>query len=151
MNSTTIRRASAKDLEVIAANNRAMASETENKILDPDTVLKGTRAVLEDESKGFYLVAEQKDTVVGQLLVTREWSDWRNGDFWWLQSVYVLPASRKRGVFRALFDALLDHARDASRVCGLRLYVHASNQTAREVYASLGLDKTAYGVFEAEF
>jgi ribosomal protein S18 acetylase RimI-like enzyme len=151
MTTVTIRRARPSDAEIIAANNQAMAMETEGKQLDQATVNKGCRAIFEDESKGFYLVAEKDDKVVGQLMITTEWSDWRNGDFWWIQSVYVPPDQRKQGIFRALYDQLVKMARQAPNVCGLRLYTHETNQNAHATYRSLGMKQTPYLAFEVEF
>ena len=146
-----IRRAAAGDAEMIARYNAAMALETEHIELDGKRLLAGVRAVLADAGKGFYLVAESADAVAGQMMVTYEWSDWRNGVFWWIQSVYVAPAWRRRGVFRSLYRHALEQARAAGNVCGLRLYVEAGNEAARRTYQELGMKKTVYEMFEVDF
>ncbi|MBN8728390.1 MAG: GNAT family N-acetyltransferase [Xanthomonadales bacterium] len=143
-----VREARAGDAGFIAAANAAMALETEDKRLDRATLEQGVRAVLADAARGFYLVAEQEGVVVGCVLVTREWSDWRNADWWWLQSVYVLPEARRRGVFRALQGELRRRAAAASGVAGLRLYVERDNQSAQATYAALGFAGTAYRMLE---
>jgi GNAT superfamily N-acetyltransferase len=104
--------------------------------------------VLADPQRGFYLVAEQAANAVGCLLVTREWSDWRNGDWWWLQSVYVTPAARRTGVFRALHAEVARRARTTEGVVGLRLYVERDNHAAQATYAALGLVETHYRLLE---
>jgi GNAT superfamily N-acetyltransferase len=118
--------------------------------LDPATVENGLAALLADASKGLYYVAELDGAVVGQLMITYEWSDWRNGNLWWLQSVYVKAEFRRQGVFRALFNHLLHLARARKDVCGLRLYMHADNARARRSYEGLGMKRTPYEVFELE-
>jgi ribosomal protein S18 acetylase RimI-like enzyme len=128
-----------------------LARETENLHLEPDCVAQGVRAILEDQAKGLYYVAEIDGTVAGQVMITYEWSDWRNGNLWWLQSVYVKPEFRQRGVFRALFAHLQKLAQGSDGVCGLRLYMHADNQRARKSYERLGMRHTKYEVFEMEF
>jgi GNAT superfamily N-acetyltransferase len=146
-----IRRGQLEDLEAIVSHNRAMAGETEDRVLNEQACRAGTRAVLENPENGFYVVAEDNSRVIGQLLVTREWSDWRNGFFWWIQSVYVIPEARWRGVFRTLYTRLLDDARNAKNVCGLRLYVDKHNRTAQAVYRSLGIKETRYEMYEVDF
>ena len=142
-----IRSATPEDASVIAQFNIAMARETEDKALDEATVRAGALGVIEDASRGFYLIAQDSDSVVGALLVTREWSDWRNGDLWWIQSVYVSPASRRQGVFRALYEAVVCRAKE-SAVRGIRIYVEHENETAKAVYKSLQMTQTPYQVFE---
>lgn len=139
------------DLFVIAAYNAAMALETENLQLDSDRLLAGVRAVLDDPAKGLYLVAEQDGEVVGQLMITYEWSDWRNGVFWWVQSVYVSPGARGRGVYRGLYSELLRRARERGDVCGVRLYVEGHNEAAKRTYAKLGMSATVYEMWEEDF
>ena len=135
------------DLPALVAFNRAMALETEGLRLAPATLRRGVRAVLRDPARGFYLVAEREDRVVGQLMVIREWSDWRNGDWFWLQSVYVEPGARRQGVFRALHA---EAARRAARggACGLRLYVERRNVRAQRTYRAFGMRETHYKLFE---
>jgi GNAT superfamily N-acetyltransferase len=151
MNVITIRLASPSDMDALAQNHRAMASETENKTLDVDTTLHGTRAVLEDPAKGFYLIAERDERMVGQLLVTFEWSDWRSGTFWWIQSVYVVPPARRTGVYRALHDHVLAAARKAHDVCGVRLYVDKDNRHAQATYRAMGMQAAHYDIYEVDF
>lgn len=105
-------------------------------------------ALLSDPAKGLYYVAESSGTVIGQVMITYEWSDWRNGNIWWLQSVYVKREFRQRGVFRALFNHLVELARTRPDVCGLRLYMHVDNARARQSYENLGMTQTPYEVFE---
>lgn len=147
----TLRRAVPSDAAAIAAHNRAMAADTEGVELDPGRLAAGVAAALADPSKGFYLLAERDGRVVGQLLVTSEWSDWRDGTFWWIQSVYVLPDARRQGVYRALYAHVLETARAAPDVCGVRLYVHHDNAAAAATYAALGMARAPYEVFEVDF
>ena len=128
-----------------------MALETEDMALDPATVGPGVEAVLADSSLGFYLVAEIDGHPAGQLMVTYEWSDWRNGLWWWIQSVYVRPEYRRRGVYSALHRHVADEARASGGVCGLRLYVEQENTTAQQVYRSLEMYPTRYHMYEVEF
>ena len=151
MNDFSIRRAAIADLPRLAAHNLAMAEETEGKILDAARVADGTRAVLQDERKGFYLLATRGDAVIGQLMITYEWSDWRNGDFWWIQSVYIVPEERRKGVYRALYDYVAAMARKTENVCGVRLYVEQENRSAQQTYQSLGMNRTSYLLYEVDF
>jgi ribosomal protein S18 acetylase RimI-like enzyme len=150
MNAMKIRKARLADCAVIADFNSRLAWETEKLRLDPQTIQRGVRAVLKDETKGTYFVAEHEGAVVGQLLITYEWSDWRNGNFWWIQSVYVAAEYRQAGVFRALFAQIQKLAKSRRDVCGLRLYVEKNNHRAQHTYAKLGLIKTHYEVFETD-
>ena len=136
----------------IVAGNQAMAWETEQKQLDRATLERGVLAVLGDAAKGFYLVAEDETgEVVGQLMVTFEWSDWRAGTFWWIQSVYVTPAARRSGVYRALYEHVRALANATEGVCGLRLYVERENTAAQATYAALGMARAHYEMFEVDF
>jgi GNAT superfamily N-acetyltransferase len=146
-----VRKATLADAAVIAEFNRQLAWETEQTRLDPCRLLRGVRSVLRDPEKGVYFVADLGGAVVGQLLITYEWSDWRNGSFWWIQSVYVAPAFRRRGVLRALFEHVHRLARSRRDVCGLRLYVDMRNRRAQTVYKKLGLAPSCYRVFETDF
>jgi GNAT superfamily N-acetyltransferase len=147
----TLRDAQPDDLDFLVRGNADMARETEGLELDPGLVLPGTRAVLQDASLGRYFVAESAGRPVGQLMLTYEWSDWRNGVFWWIQSVFVEPDCRKSGVFSALFRHVLELARSRPDVCGIRLYVDRANARAHGIYAHLGLHATNYDVMETVF
>jgi GNAT superfamily N-acetyltransferase len=144
-----VRDACAADLAFLADCNAAMALETEHKTLDRALLERGVAAVFERPQRGFYLVAERAGERHGCLLVTYEWSDWRNGDWWWLQSVYVVPRARRGGVFRALHDEVWRRLRACTGAVGLRLYVERDNRHAQATYASLGMQETAYRLFEA--
>ncbi len=143
-----IRRATPADADTIAVFNEAMALETERKALDPATIRAGVRELLVRGDLGFYLVAEEGGTPVGQLMITYEWSDWRNGFFWWIQSVYVAAAERRKGVYRRLHEHVREMARRERGVCGLRLYVEKDNAIAQETYRRLGMYETDYRLFE---
>ena len=146
-----IRDATSADLPFIVAANAALASETEGQALDPALLQAGVQAALEDSRLGRYYLADRDGQVLGQLMTTFEWSDWRNGLFLWIQSVYVLPEHRGGGVFRALFDHLAGTAREDPRVCGIRLYVDRSNEKAKSVYGRLGMHRSNYGVMETVY
>ena len=139
-----IREASPEDLPIITRFNRFLALETEKMPLAKEQATRGVKAVLDDPQKGFYLLAWLDGGPVGQVLITREWSDWRAGWFWWLQSAYVSDDVRRQGVFRALYDAVLARAEERDDVFGLRLYLHESNRKADKVYARLGFAETEY-------
>jgi GNAT superfamily N-acetyltransferase len=145
-----VRAAHLDDLDALIAGNVALARESESVTLDVDTLREGIRALLEGHAPGKYWVAEQDGRVVGQLLITFEWSDWRNRMVWWIQSVYVLPDMRGAGVFRTLFDATR-HEAQAAGAGGLRLYVDNTNTKAQTVYAALGMNGNHYRVFEDMF
>ncbi len=143
-----IRPAAPHDWQTIVEFNCRLAEESEGKQLDRAHVEPGVKALLADPHKGRYLLAEAEGQVVGQLMHTREWSDWRNGDIWWLQSVYVHPDYRRVGVFRALFERLRSEAEADPMVVGLRLYVEEQNTRAHETYRNLGLVPGGYFVME---
>jgi GNAT superfamily N-acetyltransferase len=150
-----IRTALPADAAIIADFNVRMARETESRELDPKTVLAGVKALIEAPARGQYYVAEVErgggPTVAGQLLVTSEWSDWRNGAFWWIQSVYVAEQFRGSGVFKMLYKHVHDLSRARSDVCGLRLYVDAHNSGAQAAYEKLGMRPTNYRFYELDF
>jgi GNAT superfamily N-acetyltransferase len=143
------------DAPVIAEFNLRMAWETEKRRLDGERVNLGVAALLNDPAKGTYFIAEveasRREVIAGQLLITYEWSDWRNGNFWWIQSVYVVEEFRAIGVFRALFNHVYALAKARTDVSGLRLYVDAHNVKARQAYERLGMNKTEYEFFEVDF
>jgi GNAT superfamily N-acetyltransferase len=143
-----VRAALPRDAPLIADFNRRLAVESEGRELDPDTLDRGVRALLDDPSRGRYWVAERSGEPVGQCLVTTEWSDWTNGRYWWFQSVYVEPAHRGAGVFRALWEHVESAARAAGDVASLRLYVEEENALARAVYEKLGMAESGYLVYE---
>lgn len=145
-----IRPAILTDAPLIADFNIRLAEESEHLRLDPDCVSAGVAALLADAAKGVYYVAEVDGTVIGQLMITYEWSDWRNGNIWWIQSVYVREDFRGQGVFRALFKHVEELAVATREVCCLRLYMHADNLRARRSYEHLGMARTRYEVFELD-
>jgi ribosomal protein S18 acetylase RimI-like enzyme len=147
----TIRRAGPADGEAVAAMNEAMALETEGLVLPPARVRAGVAAALADSDKAFYLLAEAGGQGLCQLMVTTEWSDWRDGRFWWIQSVYVRPEGRRHGVYRALYARLLQEAEGDPGVCGVRLYVHRDNAAARATYEALGMAHSHYEMYEVDF
>jgi ribosomal protein S18 acetylase RimI-like enzyme len=143
-----IRLATPRDARTLAAFNAAMALETEGKRLFPEVVGAGVRRLLGRPASGFYVVAHAGNAVVGCLMVTTEWSDWRNGSFWWIQSVYVHPEFRRRGVYKMLYRYIRALAAKRRSVCGFRLYVERHNRRARAAYRAAGMQQTAYVVFE---
>lgn len=143
-----VRPAVGEDLETIVEFNCALAQESEGLTLDRDVVVHGVRAVLEDPHRGRYLVAEIDDRPVGQAQITYEWTDWRNGWFWWLQSVYVRPQCRCRGVFRSLYMHIVRAAQERGDVRGLRLYVEQANAPAIDTYTRVGMGRTSYLLYE---
>lgn len=144
----SVRRARPVDAPTIVEFNMRLAEESEGKSLDPGLLAAGVAAGLADPGKALYFVAELDGAIVGQLMITREWSDWRNGWFWWIQSVYVRPEARRRGVFRALYQHVCRSAADDPEVIGLRLYVASENATAQLAYTRLGMAGTNYLVLE---
>lgn len=147
----TVRPAHEQDLDHLVEFNQALARETESRELSVETLRSGVRGLLARPQYGFYLVAQDGDTVAGGLLITFEWSDWRDGVYWWVQSVYVRPAYRGRGVYRALYSAVKARAATQPEVRGCRLYVEQNNLAAQQVYAKLGMKPTGYQVYEELF
>jgi ribosomal protein S18 acetylase RimI-like enzyme len=145
-----IRNATLKDADIIAQFNIAMALETENKILEPAIILAGVRSLFAQPHAGFYLIAEMDNEVVGSLMITTEWSDWRNGLFWWIQSVYIQPAYRRKGIYGMLYKRVKLMAQEHPDVCGFRLYVEKDNWIAQKTYTKLGMQPTHYLIFEEE-
>lgn len=150
-----IRRADPDDMHTITSFNTAMALETEGRCLDETTLRNGIRALFSQPEYGFYIIAERShmDVIqpIGQLMVTYEWSDWRNGVFWWVQSVYVVPAHRQRGVYRAMYRHITDKAKNDPHICGIRLYVARDNHRAHAVYRKVGLVPSLYDMYEHDF
>jgi ribosomal protein S18 acetylase RimI-like enzyme len=144
----TVRRATSKDAPIIVDFNRRLAEESEGKNLDLTVLREGVAAALADPHKGPYFLAEEDGVVVGQMQVTYEFSDWRNGWFWWVQGVYVRPEARRKGVFRALFEHVVEAAKRDPEVIGLRLYVERDNELAHQTYEKLGMVWTSYLLME---
>ena len=150
-NKPELRRGTIADLDTIARFNTLMAKETEEITLDSDTVRKGTEAVIRDPERGFYLIAEIDGQPVGQLMITPEWSDWRNQWFWWIQSVYVATEFRRRGIFATLFNEARVLAKKQGDVAGIRLYVDENNIGAQKTYEALGMEESNYQLYEIEW
>jgi len=149
---TTIRDALPTDIDTIVDYNARLAAETENKTLDRTTLEQGVASAVSDPARGArYWVAEVDGEPVGQIMVTLEWSDWRNGFFWWIQSVYVTADYRKKSILKQLYSHVEELARSDRDVCGLRLYVEHANHRAQEVYERLGMRRAGYEVFEREW
>lgn len=149
--SVVVRNATLEDVGGLVRFNTAMALETEDKLLDPEVLRRGVTRLVSDPALGRCLIADSGGEAVGTLSVTQEWSDWRCGVFWWIQSVYVERAARGRGVFEALYRYVEGEAKRDPEVCGLRLYVERENERAQRTYARLGMHETAYRLFETEF
>ncbi len=150
-----VRPARPEDLDTIVAFSAAMALETEGRLLDQPRLREGTLSLLHTPERGFFVVAELPDAgcsrLVGQLMITFEWSDWRNAVFWWVQSVYVAPAWRRQGIYRAMHNHIVNRAKSNPQVCGIRLYVEQENRVAQTVYQRVGLAHSAYAVYEQDF
>jgi GNAT superfamily N-acetyltransferase len=146
-----IRKARPADARIIAEFNHSLAWETEKLRLSRRVLDRGVRAVLKDKAKGLYYVAEQDGAVIGQIMITYEWSDWRDGNIWWIQSVYVTSKFRQQGVFRKLFQHVEKLGRSRRDVCGLRLYVEKNNRRAHRAYESLEMKHTHYEIYETAF
>ena len=143
----TIRLAQQADAQHLVDFNQTMARETEDKELIADVVSAGVRGLLNNPDLGFYVVAECGNEVVGSLMVTMEWSDWRNGIFWWIQSVYIVPDYRRKGIYRRLYEFVKARAQEHN-VCGFRLYVEKGNEVAQRTYEALGMEETHYKMYE---
>ena len=150
-----VRLAKPEDAAKIASFSAAMALETEGRHLDLDRLHDGTIALLNSPDRGFFMVAELEQAddrqLLGQLMITYEWSDWRNGAFWWIQSVYVAPAWRRQSVFRRMHETVMATAKTSPNVCGVRLYVEENNSVAQAVYRKVGLTPSSYAIFETDF
>ena len=147
----TVRHAKPEDVDTLVTFQLAMAAETEEKSLDQDLLRAGIDAVFKSPNKGFYIVAELEDRTAGGLLITYEWSDWRNATIWWIQSVYVDQSSRRKGVYRAMNDHIFNTAMARDDVCGVRLYVERTNRVAQQTYVSLDMTKSHYDLYEVDF
>ena len=144
-----LRMATVRDIDNITLFNTEMAFETESIYLDQADLRHGIAAVLSDSNLGFYLISELEGVMIGQILITKEWSDWRNGWFWWIQSVFVEPNHRRMGVYSAMYKKIVDMADREGNVCGLRLYVDRDNLSAKQVYSHLGMSQSHYDLYEA--
>ena len=136
------------DAEELAEFNSNIARETEGVELIPEVIGAGVRAMIDNPQMGFYLVIELDNGIQASLMVTTEWSDWRNGMFWWIQSVYVRPAYRRQGLYRELYARVKEMAEQEPAVCGFRLYVERDNVNAQNTYQSLGMSETDYKMYE---
>ena len=145
-----IRLAQRSDTDALVGFNQAMAVETEGKVLDAKVLRPGVEAVFTDPSKGFYVVAEDAGNITGGLMVTFEWSDWRNAWFWWIQSVYVLPEARGKRLYGDLYDFVKLRAGEAGNVCGFRLYVEKDNSKAQRIYERVGMQASHYVMYEED-
>lgn len=143
----SIRKATPSDIDAIIDFQQKMAWETEKMILVPEIISKGVNAVFEKPTRGQYWVAEENENVIASLLITYEWSDWRNADVWWFQSVYVLPDFRRTGIFRKMYSCIKNEA-DSQGVAGLRLYVETNNSRAQKTYEALGMMSEHYILYE---
>lgn len=143
-----IRVAATGDIDSLVEFNQAMALETEGKSLDPDTLRSGVAAVFMDDKKGFYVVAEDSSEIIGGLMVTYEWSDWRAAWFWWIQSVYILPQARGKAIYSRMYDFVKTKAAESGDVCGFRLYVEKENAHAQKIYEKVGMDGSNYLMYE---
>ena len=146
-----IRKASNNDINTIVTFNYLMAKETETILLDKNIVKLGVKSVITDPSKAQYWIAENNNKIIGQLMITYEWSDWRNGDMWWISSVYVTENFRRRGVFSALYKHIEHMAKENLGCCGIRLYIEKHNERAQKTYLSLGMNDAGYDVMEVDF
>ena len=143
-----IRIANFEDAKSLVEFNQAMALETEGKQLDAYILQNGVEAVFHSKDKGFYVVAEDAGKIIGGLMITFEWSDWRNKWFWWIQSVYILPEARGRKIYRRLYDFVKEKAGQRGDVCGFRLYVEKENVNAQGVYEKLDMQRSHYLMYE---
>ena len=146
-----IRIAERTDIDAIVKFNFALATETESKLLDANIVQNGVEAIFDDNNLGFYLLAVSNEIPVAQLTITKEWSDWRNANFWWIQSVYVIPEYRKKRIFNNLYKYVVEKAKYSSNVCGVRLYVDKENIRAQKVYTKIGMEESNYIFYEEDW
>jgi GNAT superfamily N-acetyltransferase len=144
----TIRRAIPADIPLIVEFNGRLALESEGKTLDAPILIAGVTAAMDDPNKGPYYLAVEGETILGQMQITFEWSDWRNGWIWWIQGVYVRTEARRSGVFRALYEYIRGEARRAGNVIALRLYVDKENHGAQATYRQIGMAPSNYLLYE---
>ena len=143
-----IRTGEERDAAALTEFNIAMALETEGKVLVPEVVSRGVQTLLKKPEYGFYAIAERNGEIAGALMVTTEWSDWRDGEFWWVQSVYVRRDFRRQGIYRKLYEFIKARAAEKGNVCGFRLYVERDNSVAQQAYTKVGMSETFYKMFE---
>jgi len=144
----SIREAVKEDANTIMDFQKSMAWETEKVKLDPGILKMGVEAIFEDPSKGTYYVTESEGVVIGSFLITSEWSDWRNGEILWFQSVYVIPEQRRKNAFRAMYDHIKNQVQNSDKYSGIRLYVDKTNHRAQKVYQNMGMINHHYELFE---
>ncbi len=148
MQSKVIRKATRADIQALVDFNTAMAFETEGITLDQHIIKSGVQELFHDPTKGFYIVCEIENSVRACLMITYEWSDWRNGNFWWIQSVYVQKEYRQLGLYKLMYDHIKTTVLKSGEVAGIRLYVDDDNLIAQNVYQKLGMQKSNYQIFE---
>ncbi|MCG9754874.1 GNAT family N-acetyltransferase [Shewanella insulae] len=143
-----IRKGQQSDLTALVQFNQAMANETEGLSLDQQTLTQGVQTLLENPARGFYLVAEEAGEILGSLMVTYEWSDWRAKDYYWIQSVYIRPQNRRQGIYAKLYQAVKQVAEDNGGAASFRLYVEQDNLKAQKTYEALGMKQSYYLMYE---
>ena len=148
MNQPLVRLATRDDVKSIVDFNRSMAMETENISLDKAVITQGVEAIFDNSKHGFYIVCELEDKVRACLMISYEWSDWRNGLFWWIQSVFVQKEFRQQGLYKSMYDFIKTKADLSEGIAGIRLYVDQNNTKAQSVYTKLGMIKSNYQLFE---
>ena len=143
-----IQKAVPDDIEQLIDFQQRLAFETENVVLDAQTLRRGMKAMFDEPAKGIYYVVKENADIIGCHMITYEWSDWRNGTVWWLQSVYVIESHRKKGVFKMMYDNLVNTIKQDPQLVGLRLYADKTNERALKVYNAMGMDGSHYAIFE---
>jgi GNAT superfamily N-acetyltransferase len=144
----TIQKAEPQHIDVLIDFQQRLAHESEGVVLDASTLRKGMQALFADPGKGFYNIVSDDGEIVACHMITYEWSDWRNGMVWWLQSVYVKESHRKKGIFKMMYDNVISLIGKNPNLIGLRLYVDKSNERAMKVYGAMGMDGSHYTVYE---
>lgn len=148
MDNIKIRRANENDIDAIVRFNEAMAIETENKVLNHNIITNGVTRLFNFPQYGFYILAEVDNEIVASLMITTEWSDWRDGLFWWVQSVFVVPLQRRKGLYSKLYNHVKELASADENICGFRLYVDNENTSAQKTYEKCGMEQTNYILYE---